>query len=235
MGIHSRTARSLTWPWHQRSQPTLGSTRRANPFQVIAGGLGLAAAVAACGTGGPTPTAANATGTPSATASTEVTTAVPAPTATLAEAPTPTTTPTSVPTSNFDATKLAADIASGAARTEYPAVTTAQLKTDFQTLLAASPAAQADALLVKTFGGCITPDKSVPQGWEILQDSRCNTAATHLGNLARTSSNPSAVVVLIGQYVGWALSKEGPAQFNLVPDSVAAFANAFAAPLPAVP
>jgi hypothetical protein len=195
---------------------------------------------AACGVGGaPTPGATSIrTESPTATVSgaespTPINSASPTVEVTASATPTPIETP--APTSNFDAQKLAADIQSGAAKTEYPAVTTAKLITDFQTLLAASPAAQADALLIKTFNGCVTPDKTIPQGWAMIQDSRCNTAATHLGNLARTSSNPSAVVIFIGQYVGWALSKQGPAQFNLDPNSVATFANAFAAPLPPTP
>jgi hypothetical protein len=167
----------------------------------------LAVLVAACGSAA-TPSPSSTEGAhPSPTA-----TETPSPTAAPSATPTPSPQVTPAPTGAFDATKLAADIESGAAKTEYPAVTTAKLKIDFQTLLDNNSSARSDTVLKRVFDSCMNPDKSFPT-WMSDQGSLCVSTARHLGNLARATNDPN-VIDTTDEFIGWSLGSQGPAVFD---------------------
>jgi hypothetical protein len=174
-------------------------------------GLGLASLLVALAAVGCSGSSTAPSSTPQTRSTpTVVPSETPSGTATLpVQVETPTPEPvetTAIPTLSFDRNQLRTDITSGAAKTEYPAITAAQLKTDWQTFAETDP--DFVSAWQKTFNECTDPDKTDP-GWMASQTAPCgNLAHTLAGRIENTGSQTT--LTFLDQFVGWALGPQGP-------------------------
>jgi hypothetical protein len=210
-GSGDRSPRRSPWVAGRGSKDMTIRSRTAKSLTGRGVGLGLASllvALAAVGCSG-------SSTTPSSTAQARSTATVvpsetPSGTPTLpAQAATPTPTPvetTATPTLSFDRNQLRTDITSGAAKKEYPAITTAQLKTAWATFAETDP----DFVNAwgKTFEQCTNPDKTDP-GWMAVQTAPCGNLANRLASRVEITGGQTTLTFL-DQFIGWALGSQGP-------------------------
>lgn len=210
-GSGDRSPRRSPWVAGRGSKDMTIRSRTAKSLTGRGVGLGLASllvALAAVGCSG-------SSTTPSSTAQARSTaTVVPSETPNgtpmlPAQVDTPTPTPvetTATPTLSFDRNQLRTDITSGAAKEEYPAITTAQLKTDWQTFAETNPDFVSEA--GKMFGQCTDPDKTEP-GWTAVQTAPCGTLARALASRIEKTGGQTTLT-FFDQFIGWSLGSQGP-------------------------